>query len=75
MARSRSGHFLRDFASPGVGGEVRPTALAKTPAKRERRRPDPILAVTVELKAWWDAEPWLTSRELLDRKRERMTAE
>jgi hypothetical protein len=46
---------------------VRPTALAKTPAKRERRRPDPILAVTVELKAWWDAEPWLTSRELLDR--------
>ena len=54
---------------------MRPTALAKTPAKRERRRPDPILAVTVELKAWWDAEPWLTSRELLDRKRERMTAE
>jgi hypothetical protein len=35
-------------------------------AKGERRRPDPILAVSAELKAWWDAEPWRTSRELLE---------
>ena len=61
------GAFLEGLCIAWRGGEVRPTALAKPPAKRERRRPDPILAVSVELKAWWDAEPWLTSRELLDR--------
>jgi hypothetical protein len=59
--------FLEGLRVAWRGGEVRPTALAKPPAKRERRRPDPILAVSVELKAWWDAEPWRTSRELLER--------
>ena len=61
------GAFLEGLRIAWRGGEVRPTARAKPPAKRERRRPDPILAVTVELKTWWDAEPWRTSRELLDR--------
>jgi hypothetical protein len=59
--------FLQGLRIAWRGGEVRPTASAKPPAKRERRRPDPILAVTVELKTWWDAEPWRSSRELLDR--------
>jgi hypothetical protein len=59
--------FLQGLRIAWRGGEVRPTACAKPPAKRERRRPDPILAVTVELKTWWDAEPWRSSRELLDR--------
>lgn len=59
--------FLEGLRIAWRGGEVRPTARAKPPAKRERRRPDPILAVSVELKTWWDTEPWRTSRELLDR--------
>jgi hypothetical protein len=59
--------FLAGLRIAWRGGEVRPTALVKPAAKRERRRPDPILAVSVELKTWWDAEPWRTSRELLER--------
>src|SRR5664280_1120208 len=59
--------FLEGLRVAWRGGEVRPTAFAKLSAKRERRRPDPILAISVELKAWWDAEPWRTSRELLER--------
>ena len=43
------GAFLEGLRIAWRGGEVRPTALAKPPAKRERRRPDPILAVSVEL--------------------------
>ena len=61
------GAFLEGLRVAWRGGEVRPTAVAKPAAKRERRRPDPILAVSAELKAWWDAEPWRTSRELLER--------
>ena len=49
------------------GGEIRPTARAKPAAKRERRRPDPLLAVTAELEEWYQAEPWRTSREFLER--------
>jgi hypothetical protein len=59
--------FLEGLRIAWRDGEVRPTAVVKPAAKRERRRPDPILAVSVELKAWWDAEPWQTSRELLER--------
>jgi hypothetical protein len=59
--------FLEGLRIAWRGGEVRPTAIAKPAAKRERRRPDPILAVSVELKAWWDAEPWRSSGELLAR--------
>jgi len=32
-----------------------------------RRRPDPFAAVTAELLGWFEAEPWHTSRELLER--------
>ena len=32
-----------------------------------RRRPDPFAAVTTELRGWFEAEPWHTSRELLER--------
>jgi hypothetical protein len=46
---------------------VNPTARPKPAAKRERRRPDPLLAVTAELEEWFEAEPWRTSRELLER--------
>ena len=47
--------------------EIRPTARLKEKAKRERRRPDPFAAVTEQLRLWFEAEPWRTSRELLER--------
>ena len=36
---------------------------------RERRRPDPLVKVTEQLHAWFEAEPWSTSRQLLERLR------
>jgi hypothetical protein len=48
-------------------GEVRPTARPKPKQKRGRRRPDPLAKVTVQLHAWFIAEPWRTGRELLER--------
>ena len=59
--------FLEGLRISWRGGEIRPTARAKPAAKRERRRPDPLLAVTAELKEWYQAEPWRTSREFLER--------
>jgi hypothetical protein len=59
--------FLEDLRISWRGGEIRPTARAKPAAKRERRRPDPLLAVTAELEEWYQAEPWRTSREFLER--------
>jgi hypothetical protein len=52
---------------PGAAVKFRPTARAKPAAKRERRRPDPLLAVTAELEEWYQAEPSRTSREFLER--------
>src|SRR6478672_13924956 len=48
-------------------GKVRPTIIAKAKPKRLRRRPDPFVAVTTELREWFETEPWHTSRELLER--------
>ena len=48
-------------------GEAQPTARAKQKVRRLRRRPDPLAAVTEQLKIWFEAEPWRTSRELLER--------
>lgn len=47
-------------------GEVRPTARAKPQPKRGRRRPDPFETVTDQLRAWFEAEPLRTSRQLLE---------
>ena len=59
--------FLQSLRVAWKGGEVRPTAKARIVAKRGRRRPDPLVKVTEDLRAWFDAEPWRTGRELLDR--------
>jgi hypothetical protein len=59
--------FLSGLRIAWRGGEVRPTARAKPAAKRGRRRPDPLVAVTTELEDWFDAEPWRTSRQFLER--------
>jgi hypothetical protein len=59
--------FLAGLRTAWQGGEVRPTALAKPKAKRERRRPDPLLAVTGELRQWFAVEPWRSGHELLQK--------
>ena len=59
--------FLVGLRTAWKAGEVRPTARTKPPAKRGRRRPDPLAAVTAQLQMWFNAEPWRTGRELLDK--------
>jgi hypothetical protein len=41
--------------------------VPKAKPKRLRRRPDPFAAITTELRGWFEAEPWRTSRELFER--------
>jgi hypothetical protein len=59
--------FLASLRTAWRCGEVRPTSRSKETKKRGRRRPDPFAAVTAELRIWFDAEPWRTSRELFER--------
>lgn len=59
--------FLSGLRTAWKEGEIRPTAKLKPKQKRERRRPDPFAGVTDQLRAWFDEEPWRTSRELLER--------
>jgi len=59
--------FLSSLRMAWREGEVRPTSRPKKKAKRGRRRPDPLMAVTAQLRDWFEAEPWRTARELLDR--------
>jgi hypothetical protein len=59
--------FLAGLRTAWQAGEVRPTARPKVGRKRERRRPDPFAAVTLELRSWFEAEPWRTGRELFER--------
>jgi hypothetical protein len=59
--------FLSGLRAAWKEREVRPTIIAKAKPKRLRRRPDPFAAVTTELRGWFEAEPWHTSRELLER--------
>ena len=59
--------FLSGLRTAWREGEVRPTSRPKERAKRGRRRPDPLVAVTAQLREWFEAEPWRTGRELLER--------
>jgi hypothetical protein len=59
--------FLSGLRTAWREGEVRPTSRPKEKAKRGRRRPDPLVAVTAQLHDWFEAEPWRTARELLER--------
>jgi hypothetical protein len=47
--------------------EVRPTAQPKPSKPRYRTVPDPLEAVTADLKQWFDADPGITGRQLLER--------
>ena len=59
--------FLAGLRTAWREGDVRPTAQPKPKQKRGRRRPDPLVAVTGQLRAWFEADPSRTGRELLAR--------
>ena len=59
--------FLAGLRLAWREGEVRPTARPKTSKPRYRTVPDPLEAVIMEMKAWFDADPGITGRQLLDR--------
>ena len=59
--------FVSGLRTAWQNGEVRPTSQPKPKAKRGRRRPDPLAAVTDELRAWFEADPTSTGRQLLGR--------
>jgi hypothetical protein len=59
--------FLSGLHTAWREGEIRPTSKVKEKAPRGRRRPDPLVTVTVRLREWFDAEPWRTARELFER--------
>ncbi len=59
--------FLSGLRTAWREGEVRPTNKPKEKAKRGRRRSDPLVVVTAQLREWFEAEPWRTARELLER--------
>jgi hypothetical protein len=59
--------FLSGLRTAWREGEVRPTSRPKEKPPRGRRRPDPLLAVTAQLRGWFEAEPHRTARELFER--------
>ena len=59
--------FLAGLRTAWKKGEVRPTARKKPAVKRLRRRPDPFATVSAQLRAWFEAEPGRTGRELFQR--------
>ena len=59
--------FLANLRTVWQDGHARPTASEEPRHKRERRRPDPLIEVTGQLKRWFEEEPWRSGRELLDK--------
>jgi len=59
--------FVAGLRTAWQDGEVRPTSQPKPKVKRGRRRPDPLADVTDDLRAWFEADPSLAGRQLLDR--------
>jgi hypothetical protein len=60
--------FLLGLRTSWQEGEVRPTAKPKKRvAPYCRRCPDPLEAVSAQVRGWFEAEPWRTARELLER--------
>jgi hypothetical protein len=57
--------FLAGLRTAWQLGEVRPTAQAKPSLKRWRRRADPLITVTDEMRAWFEADPSQTGCDLL----------
>ena len=59
--------FLSSLRTAWHDGHARPTASSKPKQKRGRRRPDPLIDATEQLKCWFDAEPWRSGKELLEK--------
>jgi hypothetical protein len=59
--------FLSSLRIAWRSGEVRPTAFDKPRQMRGRRRPDPLIEVTEQLKRWFEEEPWRSGRDLLEK--------
>ena len=59
--------FLAGLRTAWKEGEVRPTAKPAEKPNRCRRGPVPLVDVTDRLRDWFDAEPWRTRRQLLER--------
>ena len=59
--------FLAGLRLAWTEDEVRPTARPKASKPRYRTVPDPLEAVTAELKAWFEVDPGIMGRQLLDR--------
>lgn len=60
--------FLLGLRTSWEEGEVRPTNKPKKKVTQYWRRcPDPLESVTTQMREWFEAEPWRTSRELLER--------
>lgn len=57
--------FLAGLRTAWQMGEVRPTAQPMLKPKRGRRRPDPLIAVTDDLRSWFEADPAQTGSQLL----------
>ena len=57
--------FLAGLRTAWRMGEVRPTAQPTLKPKRGRRRPDPLITVTDDLRSWFEADPAQTGSELL----------
>jgi hypothetical protein len=68
-AESELDVFLSGLRVAWKEGEVRPTPRPKTSKPRDRTVPDPLAASAEQMKAWFDAEPGIAGRELLDRLR------
>jgi hypothetical protein len=63
---SALGDFLAGLGAAWRAGEVRPTHRARRKARRYwRSRPDPLAAVAVHLRSWFDEKPTRKATELL----------
>ncbi len=59
--------FLSSLKTLWQDGEPRPTANDKLPQMRGRRRPDPLVEVTDQLKTWFMEEPSRSGHQLLEK--------
>ena len=59
--------FLSGLRTARREGEARPTAIPAAKPKRGRRRSDPLVKATEQLHACFEAGPWCTGRQLLER--------
>ena len=59
--------FLSSLRTAWKEGTGRPIDRPIAKPKRERRRPDPLVKATPQLREWFEAEPWRTSSELLSK--------